>query len=267
MYTKQDILKQLNDMRAPKSSIVLMHSSLRSIGEVEGGAEALLDTLIEYFTEDGGIFCMPTHTWHKLGLDEITLDMTKAESCVGALSVVAINHRRGIRTENPTHSMVVFGDYDKVQEFIKEEGRVTTPTAPEGCYGKLYSQGGFILLVGVCQNKNTYLHSVGQMLSLPNRMDEKADKVTVKKPSGEVLEKNFTLYYTDYTDDISLRFVKYETAFRYHKAIKDGFIGNAPTQLCDAVKLYDTIKLIYSNSNGEDPLKDEKPINPKWYCK
>ena len=66
--------------------------------------------------------------------------------------------------------------------------------------------------------------------------------------------------------DISCRFVKYDTAFRYHGCISDGFIGDAPTQLCDARKMKETIELIYKNAQGIDPLKDEHPILPKLYC-
>ena len=64
----------------------------------------------------------------------------------------------------------------------------------------------------------------------------------------------------------SLRFTKFDTAFRYHNCITDGFIGNAPTQLCDAKKMKETVELIYKNSGGEDPLSNELPIPQKWYC-
>ena len=59
LHTKQDIIEQLKKMNAPTDSIVLMHSSFRAIGEVEGGAEGLLDVLVEYFTKDGGLFVFP----------------------------------------------------------------------------------------------------------------------------------------------------------------------------------------------------------------
>ena len=64
---------------------------------------------------------------------------------------------------------------------------------------------------------------------------------------------------------ISFSFPKYEVAFRYHKCITDGFIGNAPVQLCDAGMLKDIVELIFKNANGEDPLGTENPIPPKWY--
>ena len=266
MYTKEDIIEQLKAMNAPQSVPVIVHSSFKAVGDIEGGPRAFLDTLIEYFTKDGGLLCIPTHTWHKMGKDGYTLDLTKNESCTGILSLVAMEHPCGVRTENPTHSMVVFGNAERVHDFIKNEPFVTTPTPPEGCYGKLYSEGGYVLLIGVAQNKNTYLHSVGEMQKLPNRMAKKPDKVSVLRKDGKAFEREITIYFTDYTEDISLRFVKYETAFRYHRAITDGYLGNAPCQLCDAVKLYDTVELIYINSGGNDPLANEEHIPQKLYC-
>lgn len=265
MYTKNDILSQLHAMNAPQNSVVLMHSSLRSIGNIEGGAQALLDAMIEYFTQDGGLFCVPTHTWDNIDKD-ITLDMDSSANCLGTFATVALKDKRGVRSESPTHSMVVFGDRAKAEDFIKDEPLITTPTAPESCYGKLYAMGGHVLLVGVAHNRNTYLHAVDEILGTPNRMDNRPIRANLRRSSGQVIERELTLYFTDYIDDISYRFPKYETAFRYHKCIVDGFLGNAPTQLCDARKMKETVTLIFQNSGGADPLYGESPIPPAWYC-
>ncbi|MBR2934055.1 MAG: AAC(3) family N-acetyltransferase [Oscillospiraceae bacterium] len=261
MVTKADIISQLTQMRAPTDKIVLMHSSLRAVGPIEGGAQALLDALVDYFTRDGGLFCVPTHTWHNLD-KEITLNMSDSDNCLGAFSTVALEDGRGLRSESPTHSMVVFGDRAKAEKLIQDEPLVTTPTAPNSCYGKL----DFILLVGVAQNRNTYLHCVDEMLSIPNRMEEKTMPLTIRRTNGEVVTRPTALFYTDYIEDISDRFIKYDTPFRYHRCITDGFIGNAPTQLCNARKMRDTIALIWNNSGGIDPLFSENPIPQKWYC-
>jgi len=264
-FTKEDIIRQLEEMHAPKDSIVIMHSSLRTIGKIEGGAAALLDAMIAYFTCDGGLFCVPTHTWDDI-YEDITLNMDSDRNCLGAFSTVALNDRRGIRSENPTHSMLVFGDRKKAEAFIRDEPFIISPTAPNSCYGKLYTMGGHVLLAGVAQNRNTYLHAVDEILCTPNRMDTKPLCTTVRRSSGEIVKRELTLYYTDYTDDISYRFPKYETAFRYHKCITDGYIGNAPVQLCDAKKMKETIALIFKNSGGIDPLQNEEPIPQAWYC-
>jgi aminoglycoside 3-N-acetyltransferase len=264
IFTKEEIIAQLEGLNIPVGVPVLMHSSLRLIGSVEGGATVLLDALIERFTRGGGLFCVPTHTWSNLECD-IVLDMNDEKTCLGAFSEIALRDGRGVRSENPTHSMVVFGDRAKAEDFISNEPFVTSATSPESCYGKLCKMGGKVLLVGVGHNRNTYIHSAEEMLGLPNRMEEKTDKTVTKLTSGELIERDILLFKTDYIDDVSLRFVKYETPFRYHGCIVDGFIGNAPTQLCDARKMKETIELIYKNSEGIDVLSDEKPIPPKYY--
>ena len=264
-YTKDEILDQLTRMGAPTGSIVLMHSSLRAIGTVEGGSQALLDILVDYFTQDGGLFCVPAHTWDQLGQD-ITLDMNRCDSCLGAFAKIAIADPRGIRSENPCHSMVVFGQREKALDFIRDELDIASPTAVDSCYGKIFDMDGYILLAGVAQNRNTCLHTVDEFLHIPNRMDHKTIPTAVRRKNGEILRRDLTLFYTDYIDDISCRFVKYDTAFRYHRCITDGFLGNAPVQLCNARMLRDTIALIYQNSNGQDPLASEYPIPQTWYC-
>ena len=265
IYKKQDIIEQLSAMAAPRDRIVLAHASLRAIGQVDGGGEALLDALIEYFTKDGGLFCVPTHTWHRLD-EEIVLDMASDDNCLGTFSTLAIRDGRGLRSENPTHSMVVFGDRAKAEAFIADDAYVGTPTAPESGYGKLYTQGGYVLLIGVSQNRNTYLHAVDEILGLPNRMEKNPRSMTVKRVSGELVTREIALYEADFTVDVSWRFVKYDTPFRYHGCITDGLIGNAPTQLCDARKMKETVELIFRNSNGTDVLKEETPIPQRFYC-
>ncbi len=267
MFTKNDIIRQLKDMNAPRSGIVMVHTSLRSVGETEGGAEGLLDALVEYFTAEGGLLCVPTHTWRNFGKpDRITLDLTTPENSLGAFSTVAAADPRCIRSENPTHSAAVFGDRKRAEAFIHDETEILTPTAPESCYGKLYSEGGHVMLVGVPQTQNTYLHCVGEILKLPNRMAEESTPVTVRRTSGEIVHRNLRLYHTDYMSNISSRFTQYDTAFRYHRCITDGFVGNAPTQLCDAVKMKQVVELVWKSAQGVDPLANERSFPPKWYC-
>ena len=264
-YTKEELLCQLSQMNIPQNKIVLMHSSLRMIGKVEGGAETILDAMIEYFTADGGLFCVPTHTWSNLG-KEITLDMSDPSTCLGAFSDFAAADPRGVRSQNPTHSMMVFGDRARALDFIKDEAHLVSGTDPKSCYGKLYREGGYVLLVGVAHNRNTYLHCVEEMLGMPNRLSTAPGETTVKLTSGEIIKCKTKSHRTDFIRDVSLRYPKYETAFRYHGAITDGFIGNAPTQCCDAQIMKEVIEKILRNCEGTDPLADELSIPPKWFC-
>jgi len=265
MFTKSQIITQLEKMNAPRDKIVLMHTSLRAIGEVEGGATGLLDALIEYFTKDGGLLCIPTHTGRNI-VKEFLLDLTVSESHLGTFPIIATEDGRGIRTENPSHSMVIFGNRERAEEFARGELDVDSPTSPSSCYGRIYDEGGKILLVGVNHSKNTYLHSVEEMLNVPHRMTEEKIRVKVRRASGEIVERDIHWFDESYVGDASHRFPKYELAFRYHGAITDGFIGNAPTQLCDARIMKDVLELIANNAKETDPLADDRPFPPKWYC-
>ncbi len=266
MFTKKQIFEQLHAMGAPRSSIVILHSSFRTVGEFEGGAEAFLNAMIEYFTDKGGLLLFPTHTWNNLGKDRFTLDLQHPESNLGALPTLAAKHPLGVRSENPCHSVVIFGDRKRAEQLAKCDQYIDTPIAPDSVYGELYRQSGYVLLVGVSQAKNTYLHTVDEILGVPDRMADTPMMTTVRRRNGEVAERPLRLFECSTSHDISERFPKYEVAFRYHGAITDGFVGHAPTQLCDAVKMKEIVELILSRSEGKDPLGSEKPIPPKWYC-
>ena len=202
IYTKEEIKRQLEQMNAPKSKVVLMHSSLRSIGKTENGAKTVLDAMIEHFTSEGGLFCVPTHTWDRLN-EKITLDYNSVKTCLGAFSDFALADGRGIRSLNPTHSMVVFGDKEKAEAFIKDELYVTSGTAPSSCYGKIFREGGYILLVGVSHNRNTYLHAVEEIIGVPDRLSKNPKEIHIKLNTGEVITHNIHFHQTGFTSDVS----------------------------------------------------------------
>ena len=96
-------------------------------------------------------------------------------------------------------------------------------------------------------------------------MAENAVDVSIKLKSGEIIPRKIRPHKTSFTSDVSLRFSKYETAFRYHRAITDGFIGNAPAQACNAIIMKETMEKIFKNSGDEDPLANELLIPTTRY--
>ena len=262
-YKIEKIKEQLSAFDIPKGAMVIVHSSLRCVGDVEGGGESLFDAILEHIISRDGVLLVPTHTWHLFGDNKITLDMTNPDSCLGEFTKIALC-KNGIRTENPTHSMMLFGDPDRVEELAKLERDVNFPTAKDGAYAKL-AKGGYVLLIGVDQSKNTFLHAADEILDTVNRHETARYKVGIKYPSGEIKMKEWHMF-DESRGDVSHLFPKLETAFRYHGCIKDGFIGDAPTELCDAEEMLNVLRLIYERSKGYDPLSDDFPIPPKLFC-
>ena len=46
MYTKQDLIQCLKDMGLKSTDAIMVHSSMKAIGEVEGGADTVVDAFI-----------------------------------------------------------------------------------------------------------------------------------------------------------------------------------------------------------------------------
>ncbi len=265
MTNKSKIFEQLKKMNAPTDSIVLVHSSLRAIGEVEGRGEGLLDALIEYFTADGGLLCIPTHTWANIyTTGKITLDLTDSSTCIGTLPNIAAKMTQ-VRTLHPTHSMAVFGDIERANAFAYGEDTFDTPANPKGCYGKIFENNGYILLIGVGHNRNTYLHCVEEMLGVPNRLAQNATVATVKHPDGHIVSQEMHPHEAVGIKDVSMQYPKYEPAFRYHNCIIDGFIGNANAQLCNARKMKEVMELIFNRSGGAELMSDDLPLEKHLY--
>ena len=266
MHTKEDLFAQLSAMNAPRDSVVLVHSSLKAIGDAEGRGQGVLDALIEYFTADGGLLCIPTHTWAFLdNLDEPTLDVNSDRVCIGTLPKLAAADPRAHRSLHPTHSMAVFGDDEAAEAFIAGEFTVETSTDPRSCSGKLIRRGGLVMLLGVVHNRNTTLHCVEEMMGVPNRLSEdwKATKIRLK--SGDVIERPIHCHHAVGIKDVSAHYPKYEPAFRHHGAITDGFFGDARVQLCSTEKMAAVMKLIRERSHGAELLYDDAPLAEELY--
>ena len=70
-------------------------------------------------------------------------------------------------------------------EYLACEEYCNTPCTPGGCYDRLKDCRGKILLVGVGHERNTYIHSVEEVLNVPNRLSDKPMKLQIVMPDGE----------------------------------------------------------------------------------
>ncbi len=260
MLTKTDIISILDKFNNTDGKPVIVHTSLKAIGQIEGGAETLLDALIDRFTRNGGLLCIPTHTWNS-----DVMDMRKAESCIGVLPTIAAGHPKAVRTLHPTHSMAVFGNEQTVLNFVEDEQNVETPTSPKGCYGKIFEMDGYVLLIGVGQDKNTYLHCVEEMLEVPERLTKEKVKRTIIHKDGTAETRYLNWFYTEKIPDVSENFGKLEAAFDYHGCITYSVLGNAKMQFCSARKMKTVFETVYKNNNRQEFLADSSPLDKKLY--
>ena len=259
MITKNEILLQLQSFQFSVGHPILVHTSLRAIGPIEGGAETLLNALIDFFTNNNVLLCIPTHTW-----DEAVMDLRTPRTCIGTLPNIAACRSDGVRSLHPTHSMMVFGNTDQAKSFVDCDRSVISPASPDGTLGKLYDMDGYVLLLGVGHERNTFLHCVEEMMHVPFRLTSEMVKRTIIHPDGQAEVRNLYWFDEEYNPDVSVFFGKYEPAFRYHGCITDGTIGNCHAQLCSAKAMKRTMEIVRQNSNGIELLCDAAPL-PRYY--
>ena len=260
LWTKDELREQLQAFDFIKGHVVHVHSSLRAVGKTEGRGEGLLDVLIEYFTADGGLLTVPTHTWDGNGVD-----LRGSVTCVGTLSRLAAADPRGVRTAHPSHSMAVFGDPKRVAAFIDREAIAATPAPPDGCYGKLATEDGYVLLVGVGHNRDTFLHSVDESMGVPNRLSAAPVEKTVIYPDGRTELRRVHTHAAEGIGDVSAHYPKLEAAFRYHGCITDAQLGNAPVQICSARAMKQVCEVVYRRAKGRELFADDQPLDPSLY--
>lgn len=155
-YTKQDLKQQLQEAGLKETDTILIHSSMKAIGEVEGGADTVLDAWMEYFGK--GLLLLPTHTWAQMSPEHPVYDPEREESCVGLLTNLFRKRPGVVRSLHPTHSMAAFGR--EAADYVEGEENCNTPCTPGGCYDRLRQVKGKVLLAGVGHERNTFIHSV-----------------------------------------------------------------------------------------------------------
>ena len=186
MTTKKRLWQQLMDMGIAREDTVAIHTSLRAVGPVEGRGEGFLDALREYLEE--GLLVIPTHTWASVNRDHPVFDVRHSVPCIGTLPCIAAFHPDGVRSLHATHSVTVFGK--RAAEYVAYDEEVCTPTPAHGCFGRLYEEKAKILLVGVGQERDTFLHVSEEILEVPDRLTPESFRYeSSMRPDGNIYER------------------------------------------------------------------------------
>ena len=102
--------------------------------------------------------------------------------------------------------------------------------------------GGEILLVGVGHERNTYIHSVEEVLNVPNRLAAEPMLLITILPDGREKKVYMRKHYNPDQPHISEDFVKLNQAFLDCGAVEEVMFGDAKCLLCDAQKVFRVVR-------------------------
>lgn len=254
MHTKHSLMKQLKAMDIESQGTILVHSSMKRIGNVEGGADTVLDALSEYMNE--GLLVFPTHTWASINANNPRFDVEETASCVGILSELFRKRAGVVRSWHPTHSVAALGE--DACAFTAGEERFTTPTARGSVWGKLLDRQAQILLIGVDLTKNTFIHGIEEWNGIPGRLCEQAAPLITVTPDGREIHIPM---HAHVGLDVSLHYGKLEELLEDRGAIRRGRFGDAEVLVCNTVWMTELISSMLEADpdlfTSNEPLKEE----------
>ena len=243
MYIKEDLIKNLREMGIKPTDTVMVHSSMKSIGMVEGGADTVVDAFMEYLSE--GLFMTPTHTWAQMSAEYNVFNPETEPACVGIIPNIFRQREGVVRSLHPTHSIAVYGK--KSKEYVRGEEFATTPCPPGGCWDRLWEMRAKILLIGVTHARNTFIHSVEEVFEVPERLTEEPTLFQVVMPDGSLKDVLMHRHYNSKAPHISEHFDKLSEAFEELGATRKVCFGDAECILCDAKKIFEIYGKILKN--------------------
>jgi len=144
--------------------VLLVHSSLSSLGPVPGGAKTVVQGLLEALGPDGTLL-MPALSYARVTPEQPLFDVRLTPSNIGALPEYFRTRPGTLRSIHPTHSVCAVGRL--AAELLDRHIEDRTPCGPRSPVRLLPEYDGQILMLGCGLRPNTSMHAVEEMVVPP----------------------------------------------------------------------------------------------------
>lgn len=235
--------------------VVLVHTSMKGLGHIHGGPDAVIDALLSIVGENGTVL-FPTLTGSgdngPVCPPGINLSSTPCANWVGVLPEVARQRPGAVRSIHPTHSVVALGANQQKWTSGHQHGR--SPSDQHSPYFRLMNEGGKILLLGgVTHDSNTSLHCIEEIAGVPYHLQEqKTDGVVSLADGSDVVVSNHLHLWRNRYHHLgwSRDFTVVAELLLAAGAQTSVFIGNSMSTLVDAAAMREVLLPLIE----QDPL-------------
>ena len=176
---REQIAEALQTLGLGAGHIVFVHSSLSSIGYVEGGADAVVDAFLDVLGSTGTLV-VPTFTFSHGGKLDPVFDPIRDASEMGRITEVARTRPGAWRSHHLLHSVAALGPH--AEEITAVHG--PSAWAADGPFWKLYELDAHILMLGVPYLRCTFFHVIEQLVQVRYRRWRKVE-AKVRDPNGQ----------------------------------------------------------------------------------
>ena len=198
MLSKLDLIENFKVIGLQPGDTLLVHSSYKSFGGVEGGPQTVIDALLEVLGAEGTLI-MPTFNFDFCKGE--LWDVRNTPSHMGAITNMVREHPEAKRVFHPIYSFAILG---KHAAFLTAE-RYHSSYGANSLFAKLRQLDGKIMVIGLIYNDSmTFFHHVEEMEGVDYRyMKEFTGKVTDE--DGNTYEDTFTMLVRDIEKGVETR--------------------------------------------------------------
>ncbi len=178
LHTRESLVREFQNLGLASGATIIVHSSLKSLGWVCGGAVTVIQALMDVVGTSGNIV-MPTHTsdytepskwqnppapkdlWETIRTSMPAFDPKITPTYwMGVIPEVFRTFPGALRSNHPSASFAAWGAR---ADWILAEQTLDNPMGAKSPLAKIYDLNGEILLIGVGHGSNTSLHLAESM--------------------------------------------------------------------------------------------------------
>jgi len=155
------VARALERLGLPRDGALLVHSSLRRLGQDGYRLGEVMDALLAHMA--GGTLLMPTMSWRTVKPTSPVFDELATPSNTGALTEHFRTRHASHRSLHPTHSVAGLGP--AAAEILGGHHLDDTPCADRSPFGRLVAQDGWVLMLGIGMDCCTLVHLVEEKIA------------------------------------------------------------------------------------------------------
>ena len=232
MLTFENLVEGFRELGVEEGDTLLVHSSYKSFGEVDGGPQTVIHALEAALGAEGTLI-MPTFNFDfNKG---VPWDVRSTPSKMGILTELVRTDLRAKRVFHPFYSFAILGKHAEMLGSL----RYKSAYERDSVFGKLRDLDGKIMVIGLSYNDSmTFFHHIEQM--------EGVDYRFLKQFTGEVTDENgntytdtFEMLVRDIDKGVKTMVDPMGALMEKADVIKSAKIGEADVKLMKANEVYE----------------------------
>ncbi len=161
---KADIVNGLRDLGLDNGDVAFVHSSLKSFGYVEGGANTVVRAFLDVLGDEGTLAVPIFRNYFWDGPDQVW-DRDNSPSLMGVISETVRTWEGSRRSYHAPHPIAAVG---RLAEDLTERHNLTDFSF-DSPFSRLLELNAWIMLMGVDYNRCTMIHLIEERAEIPYR--------------------------------------------------------------------------------------------------